>query len=125
MASDGNFSIYMDADDMDYLVTGEGSTIAEALDMFKSGYEDMRLYHMNHNEPFEEVEFEYVYDTASFLAYYAKAFTLAGISRITGINAGQLSHYATGHRKPSTKTVKKIEQGIKAFAADLSRVSLV
>ncbi len=30
-ASDGDFSIYMDADGMPYLVTGTGKTVEEAL----------------------------------------------------------------------------------------------
>ena len=42
MASDGNYSIYMDADDMDYLVTATGATSKEAIEDFRKGYEDIK-----------------------------------------------------------------------------------
>jgi predicted transcriptional regulator len=51
--------------------------------------------------------------------------SLAGLQTITGINRKQLSHYVTGHSKPSPATVRKIEQGIKAFAEELSRVAFL
>ena len=99
-AGDGSYSVYMDADDMSYLITGTG----------KNGKE------------FEEVEFVYEYDMASFLSYYCKAFSLAGLSRITGVNQGQLSHYVTGHRTPSERTKLKIQNSIQEFAKELSLV---
>ena len=58
---------------------------------------------------FPDVEFDFIYDMASFLNYYAYAFSLAGLARITGVNQGQLSHYVTGRRRPSKSTVEKIE----------------
>lgn len=122
MASDGNYSIYMDADDMDYLVTATGTTSKEAMEDFKRGYEEIRTTYERDGKAFEEVEFEFKYDMASFLSYYTQAFSLAGLSRITGINKGQLSHYATGHRKPSRSTIEKIQQSVHNFAAELSQV---
>ena len=80
-ASDGNYSIYMDADDMSYLVTGTGKTVEEALKVFQDGYEDMKQYYAETGKKFEEVEFEYQYDVASFLQYYAKTISLAGLER--------------------------------------------
>lgn len=56
-APDGNYSIYMDADDMSYLVTGTGKTEDEAIDTFLKGYEDMKAYYAEQNKPFEEVVF--------------------------------------------------------------------
>ena len=54
----------------------------------------------------EGAEFEFNYDVASFLSITHRL-TLAGLSRITGVSQGQLSHYVTGHRKPSARTVEK------------------
>lgn len=124
-ASDGNYSIYTDADDLDYLVTGTGATVDEAKKCFEGGYEDMRRYYAKEGKPFTEVEIEYLYDMASFLAYYTKAFSLAGLSRITGINQGQLSHYITGRRVPSARTKEKMQRAIHTFAADLNAVRFV
>lgn len=120
-AGDGTYSVYMDAD-MDYLVTGTGKTAEEAIQCFKNGYEDMKAFYAAEGKHFEEVEFEYVYDVASFLSFFSKAFSLAGLSRITGINQGQLSHYMTGHRTPSRTTVEKMQRSISAFAHSLSNV---
>ena len=67
MASDGNYSIYMDADDMDYLVTATGATSKEAIEDFRKGYEDIKSSYERDGKHFEEVEFEFKYDMASFL----------------------------------------------------------
>ena len=44
-AGDGNYSVYMDDDDMSYLVTGTGKTAEEAIECFKNGYEDMKKHY--------------------------------------------------------------------------------
>lgn len=124
-AGDGTYSIYMDADDMGYLVTGTGKTVDEAMTMFKSGYDDMRKYHAEEGKEFEEVDFDYKYDMASFLSYYSKILSLAGMSRLTGINQQQLSHYVTGRRNPSAKTIEKMQAAIQRFGKDLSTVHFV
>ena len=69
-ASDGSYSIYSDADDLNYLVTGTGSTVQEAKKYFEGGYNDIKRSFAKHNEPFTEVEMVYKYDMASFLSYY-------------------------------------------------------
>ena len=124
-ASDGSYSIYSDADDLSYLITGTGKTVAEANKYFEGGYEDMRRHYQKIGKPFTEVEMVYKYDMASFLSYYASSFTLAGLSRITGINQGQLSHYVTGRSVPTRKTVQKMENAIHAFADDLKSVQFI
>lgn len=121
-AGDGNYSIYSDADDLSYLITGTGKTVEEAKRCFEEGYADMRRYYAEEGKPFTEVEMVYKYDMASFLAYYSKVMSLAGLSRLTGINQQQLSHYATGRRHPSQKTVQKVQNAIHSFANDLNSV---
>ena len=59
---------------------------------------------------------------ASFLNYYGKVLTLAGLEKITVINQGQLSHYVTVRRKPGKKTVEKIEQNLHQFTDELKEV---
>lgn len=121
-ASDGNYSVYMDAENMDYLVTGTGRTADEAVENFKAGYEDTKRFYEEEGRKFEEANFNYEYDMASFLSYFSKAFSLAGLSRITGINQGQLSHYVTGRRTPSQKTIRKIQKSVHDFAQELEQV---
>ena len=121
-AADGTYSVYMDAD-MDYLITGTVKTAEEAIQCFKDGYEETKRFYAEEGLAFEQVEFAFKYDMASFLSYFSKAFSLAGLSRITGINQGQLSHYMTGRRTPSAKTVEKIQNSVHAFAKDLESVT--
>lgn len=61
-ASDGNYSVYMDDDNMTYLVTGTGKTKEEAIQCFKNGYNDMKKYYAEVGKPFVECEFEFVED---------------------------------------------------------------
>lgn len=121
-ASDGNYSVYMNAPDMDYLVTGTGPTVAEAKKDFEDGYSEIKEEYAADGKRFEEVDFNYIYDVPSFLQEYAYAFTLAGLERITGVNQKQLGHYISGYRKPSQRTVKKIQEGVSAFCGQLSSI---
>lgn len=124
-ASDGNYSIYHDADALPYLVTGTGKTVELAKADFLQGYEDMKQYCLEHDGEFEEVTWRWSYDTATFLRDYAFAFSLAGLSRITGVNQGILSHYVNGTSRPSAKTISRIQQGISSFAQNLTEMKFV
>ena len=112
----------MDDTPLDYGCIGEGKTVEETIEDFNDAYEEIKEYSARNNEPFEEVEFEFYYDTASFLEEYSKAFSLAGLERITGVNQTQLGHYLHGRRKPTKKIIDKIEAGVQAFAKELTAV---
>ena len=83
---------------------------------------EMQEVYAEEGSKFPDVEFDFIYDMASFLNYYAYAFSLAGLARITGVNQGQLSHYVTGRRRPSKSTVEKIEQSLHDFANEIGQV---
>jgi len=59
----------------------------------------MKLFYQTKKLNFVEAQFNFVYDTASFLAYYSKFLSLSGLQRITGVNQGQLSHYVILQKK--------------------------
>lgn len=101
-ASDGNYSIYMDDNDMPYLVTGTGKTVEEARKVFEDGYEDIKKYYAETGEPFEEVEFCYQYDIPSFLQEYAYLITLSGLEKspVSTRNNSDTTSAATGIRPP-------------------------
>ena len=80
------YSAYMDDTPLSYNVIGEGRTVEETIADFNKSYEGMREYYKQHGKPFEEILYEFYYDTASFLQEYSKAFSLAGLERITGVN---------------------------------------
>lgn len=116
------FSAYMEDAGLDYGCTGEGKTVEEAIYDFKKSYAGIRDYYQKHGKVFEEIECEFFYDTASFLQEYCKAFSLAGLERITGVSQTQLGHYLHGRRKPTQKTIDRIQRGVQAFARNLTAV---
>lgn len=58
-SSDGTYSIYSDAEDLNYLVTGTGTTVEEAMRYFEGGYADIKRVYTRDGKPFEEAEWEY------------------------------------------------------------------
>ncbi len=119
---DGTYSAFISDNDCEFGCIGEGNYVEESKNDFLLAVDEMKEAYAENNDQFPEVEFEFSYDMASFLNYYAYAFSLAGLARITGVNQGQLSHYVTGHRKPSKATIEKIERSLHDFANEISEV---
>jgi len=112
--------------DLTFGLLGQGNSVQEAMADFYNSRDEIKTHYKEINKYFpEDLEFVFKYDTASFLAYYSNVLSLAGLGRLTGIAQGQLSHYVTGKRKPSQKTVQKIEKSLHEFAAEMSQVQLV
>jgi hypothetical protein len=125
--NDGSHSVYVDLEEraLNYGIHGTGKTVQEAIDDFVSAYETMKEFHRMKNKQFVESEFVFMYDVPSWLSYYSNVLSFAGLNRLTGINQSQLSQYVSGYRKPSPKTVKKIETSLHAFAKELGQVQFV
>jgi len=125
--TDGKYGVYIDLYEkrLSYGIIGDGNTVQEAIADFENSYEEMKTYYAEINKTFQEAKFEYHYDIASFLQFYTTYFSLAGISRLSGINQAQLSHYLNGVRTPSKQTIRKIDTCIHDFANNLSRVQFV
>ena len=124
---DGTYGVYIDLNEnrMNYGVIGDGNTVSAAIEDFYGCYEDMKKSFENDNQYFQEAEFDFHYDTASFLGYYTNYFSIAGLSRLTGINQGQLSHYVNGTQNPSKQTIQKIDESIHDFTNHFNRVQFV
>lgn len=120
-----DYDIYTDDESLGFMLLGQGDTIEEAkADLLNSKEEMKTLYdEAGDSFDFDHLEFEYVFDTISFLKY--SPFSLIGLSKATGINCKQLSHYVTGYRKPSPKTVKRIQAGVTKFAETMRNAVLV
>ena len=125
MGRDGIVSIHARSEKYNCMFLGCGNTEEDAKeDLFECRDEMMELAQES-GKTLPEFEFEFAYDTASFLRYYGDTLTLTGLQKITGINSKQLSHYVTGHRKPSPKTIERIHQGVTQFALKLQQAVLV
>lgn len=123
LGSDGTYGAYIGGENpLSFGVIGEGNTVEEAKRDFLDVVE---AYKADGEYVPEDVKFVFNYDVPSFLSYYSKRLSLAGLERITGVAQGQLSHYVTGRRKPSKKTVEKIQEGLHSFGQELSHVHFV
>lgn len=120
-----DFDIYTDDESLGFMLLGQGDTIEDAkADLEKSKEAMKKVYaEAGENFDFDSLEFEYVFDTVSFLKY--SPFTLTSLSKATGINRKQLSHYVTGYRKPSARTIQRIQSGVTRFAETFSHAVLV
>lgn len=119
---DGSYGICTNYGDLPFLVLGDGHTAQEAKSDFLAVYEAQRESYKAKTGEDVEVEFAFTYDIPSFLSFYNNIITLSGLSRLTGINKAQLSHYVTGTRNPSPATEQRIKTSIKQFADELSCV---
>jgi predicted RNase H-like HicB family nuclease len=107
-------------------VYGQGDTVEEA----KTSLEESLTLYVRHNAELPDVirgeyQLEYHFDIPSFLEYYSGIFSKPALERLTGINRKQLFHYASGLRKPSERTAKKLDDAIHRFASELSQVRFV
>ena len=122
--SEYGFSAYMDDTPLSYSCLGEGKTINQTVNDFNLSYAEMKEYYEKEGKQFEEITYEFHIEPAAFLKEYGRVFSLAGLQRLTGINQTQLGHYLHGRRRPSRKTVEKIQTCVHRFANELSQVRL-
>jgi predicted RNase H-like HicB family nuclease len=124
--ADGTFDANMKyVDSVPFGLLGQGKTVSEAISDFYNSYGEIKAMYQAEGNKCPTLEFEFRYDMPSFLQYYAYAFTLSGLERITGVNQRQLSHYINGVKKPGERTVRKIENRIHVFANEISSVCFV
>ena len=125
--NDGTYDINLEfREDLKFGLLGQGDTVQEAIDDFYLSRDDIREHYKEIGKEFpEDLEFEFKYDMASFLESYSDKISLAGLGRLTGINRKQLSHYLTGKRNPSKKTIQKIETSLHEFGKEISQVRFI
>ena len=103
----------------------------DSLDAVKSDtYESIKILKENLPEDQwpdilkEEFELEWKIDVPSFLEYYSKYMSLAGMEKMTGINQKQLSNYLNHRSEPRPRQTKRIRDGIHRFAEELLSITL-
>ena len=104
---------------------GQGRTVEEAKEDFINSYEEMMELMNDEGIECPVLEFEFLFDTASFLTSVSSTFTMAGLSKITGINRKQLGHYVQGTSKPSAKTATRIQESIISYVNEIAAVRFV
>lgn len=116
------YSAYIEDSPLEFGCIGEGETVEETIKDFLGVYEGMKKSYEQEGHRAADVEFEFYYDTASFLSEYAGVFSLSGLEKLTGVSQAQLGHYLHGRRKPSRKTINKIQNGVDHFAKELTAI---
>ena len=82
-------------------------------------YEEERQEWMNY-----EYDFEYIFkDIPSLVEAYNSFINQSSLARIAGINEGQMRQYAAGMKRPTRKTLARIETGVKQYAHELQSVA--
>jgi len=71
-----------------------------------------------------EYEIEWKIDVHSFLAYFSRYMSLAGMERATGINQRQLSAYLNRRSVPRRGQAERINSGLHKFASELLSVTV-
>lgn len=69
-----------------------------------------------------EWEFEWNLTARAILHYTERLVSKAALAEATGINQTQLTHYATGYRKPRPAMRQKIVAGLHSIAEQLSAI---
>ena len=68
-------------------------------------------------------EYEWRLSTRALLHYTEGLVSRSAIAKITGINQQQLSHYASGYRKPRPSMSIRIRDGVRKIAQALAAVT--
>ena len=123
--SKGRYSAYIKDERITFGILGEGKTVDETIEDFNIGYEEMKETYRNAGKEMPELEFEFKYDTVTFLSAFSDILSLSGMSRLTGLNQDLLSHYVNGRKKPSLKTVSKIRSSVHEFGKSLCQIDFV
>ena len=124
---DGTYDACMEfREDLDFGLLGQGKTAKAAIADFYACHDAMKSHYEASGKRFpDDLEFEFKYDIPAFLSEYTAIISLAGLSRLTGINQYQLSHYLNGFKTPSKATGEKIANSVHAFASELKNVEFV
>ena len=69
-----------------------------------------------------DYEFEYHLDAAALLQMCSPYASIAAISRVSGINQHQLSHYANGIKRPRPEQRRRIVEGLHKIGRELIAV---
>lgn len=71
----------------------------------------------------EKYKLNYILEVPALLHSLDGIITRSAIARVSGINAKQIGHYASGHRTPRAQQREKIINGIHEISRELASVS--
>lgn len=122
-SKDGYFWAYSDNVEG---INGGGETVQACKQDVLDCIETLKMLNNKNKPKFLNNEYELVYkfDMESLLEYYKGIFSKAAFERLTGINQHQISHYASGLKKPRPAQKEKIEKALHRLGEELLAVEL-
>ena len=106
--------------------TGEVNGLVVAthknLEDAKNEFSEAFAFHIDDTDSIENYTFIFEVQTSALLHQLDGVLSRAALSRATGINVKQLSHYMTGHRNPRPLQRQKIINGIHSIGKQLVEV---
>ena len=94
----------------------------KTIDGVKKEFEDAFDFHLEDSDSVKNYTLNYQLQTSALLHKLDGFITRSALSRVTGINEQQLSHYITGRRNPRPKQREKIIEGIHKIGNELINV---
>lgn len=110
------------------VINGEGKSLKECQEAVLNSIEALKqpLHSDECPDMLKEVyEIEWNLDVQTLLLHYGSMMSLSGLEKITGIHQKQLWAYMHGRSKPRSQQVARIENSIRLFGVELSKVHLL
>lgn len=120
----GLYSAYTEDDLFELGFNGQGFSVEQAKNEIYTIYKEMKDAYIQKGEIVPDLDFEFVFDLASFLDYYSKYISREGLSQLTGVKQSLLTAYITGKKEPEKETVNKIVHAIHRFGNELNQINI-
>ncbi|MBL0066212.1 MAG: helix-turn-helix transcriptional regulator [Bacteroidetes bacterium] len=100
-------------------------TMGDSIEEIRKNMIDALNLHQKHHHKalFKEADLDFQFDLASFFAYY-KVINAKALGERIGMHQSLLAQYISGKKKPSTRQVERIMEGIQDVAHELIRLKI-
>ncbi len=100
-------------------------TIGDSIEEIRKNMIDALNLHQKHHHKslVKEVDLDFQFDLASFFAYY-KVINAKALGERIGMHQSLLAQYISGKKKPSSRQVERIMEGIQDVAHELIRLKI-
>ncbi len=100
-------------------------TMGESIDEIRKNIvEALNLHYKHHHKSLiKESDLNFQFDLASFFAYY-KVINAKALGERIGMHQSLLAQYISGKKKPSSRQVERIMDGIEEVARELLRLRI-
>lgn len=120
---DGLYAIYMVDDLKDFGLNGTGKSVDEAKRDMLAAYAEIKEMLEAEGKEVPELEFVYRYDMPSFFDFF-DWINISKFAERIGMNASLLRNYKRGAKFASEEQCRKITDGLRELADELSKAQI-